>query len=79
MDQKARKPSGFAHLKLHNPQLLHEIASKGGKAAHAMGRAHLFTSEEAKAAGAKGGKACHANKRARETGGQVEMFGGDDE
>jgi len=33
------------------------IASKGGKAAHAEGRAHEFTPEEARTAGAKGGKA----------------------
>lgn len=32
-----------------------EIASKGGKAAHQLGRAHKFTSEEAQAAGRKGG------------------------
>lgn len=32
-----------------------EIASKGGKAAHAKGRAHEFTSEEGRAAGRKGG------------------------
>lgn len=32
-------------------------ASRGGKAAHASGRAHEFTSEEAKAAGRKGGAA----------------------
>ena len=32
------------------------IASKGGKAAHAQGRAHEFTSEEARAAGRKGGE-----------------------
>jgi general stress protein YciG len=31
------------------------IASKGGKAAHAQGTAHEFTSEEARAAGRKGG------------------------
>lgn len=33
-----------------------KIASKGGKAAHEQGRAHQFTPEEAKAAGAKGGQ-----------------------
>jgi general stress protein YciG len=31
------------------------IASSGGKAAHAQGTAHQFTSEEAKAAGRKRG------------------------
>ena len=33
-----------------------EIASEGGKAAHAQGRAHEFTSDEAREAGKKGGK-----------------------
>ena len=32
-----------------------EIASKGGKAAHALGTAHKWTSEEAQVAGRKGG------------------------
>ena len=32
------------------------IASMGGRAAHAMGRAHEFTSEEAKEAGRAGGE-----------------------
>lgn len=32
-----------------------EIASKGGKAAHAKGTAHEWTPEEAKVAGRKGG------------------------
>jgi len=34
-----------------------EIASKGGKRAHELGRAHKFTSEEASKAGKKGGLA----------------------
>lgn len=34
-----------------------EIASKGGKAAHAKGTAHEFTSDEARVAGRKGGEA----------------------
>lgn len=34
-----------------------EIASKGGRAAHAKGTAHKFTSEEAREAGRKGGRA----------------------
>ena len=33
-----------------------QIASKGGKAAHAKGTAHEWTSEEARAAGRKGGE-----------------------
>jgi general stress protein YciG len=33
-----------------------EIASRGGKAAHAQGRAHEFTADEARDAGRKGGE-----------------------
>lgn len=36
-----------------------QIASKGGKAAHAKGRAHEWTVEEAREAGRKGGSASH--------------------
>jgi hypothetical protein len=38
------------------PERHREIASRGGKAAHARGTAHEFTAEEARAAGAKGGR-----------------------
>jgi general stress protein YciG len=38
-----------------------EIASKGGKAAHSKGRAHEFTSDEAREAGRKGGFAVSKN------------------
>jgi general stress protein YciG len=40
-----------------DPAQQRAIASKGGKAAHAQGRAHEFSSEEAKAAGRAGGAA----------------------
>jgi general stress protein YciG len=36
-----------------------QIASKGGKAAHAKGRAHEWTVDEAREAGRKGGSAIH--------------------
>ena len=36
---------------------LREIASRGGKVAHAHGRAHAFTSYEARSAGRMGGAA----------------------
>ena len=39
-----------------------EIASKGGKAAHAKGTAHEWTSEEAREAGRKGGMASHRRR-----------------
>jgi general stress protein YciG len=45
---------GFACV---DPDLRREIARMGGRAAHARGTAHEFTSEEARAAGRKGGEA----------------------
>ena len=39
---------GFASM---DPQRQREIASEGGRAAHASGNAHEFTSEEARRAG----------------------------
>src|SRR5919205_1197923 len=39
-----------------------EIASKGGRAAHAKGTAHEFDSGEARAAGRKGGMAVSRNR-----------------
>ena len=40
-----------------------EIASRGGKSAHAQGRAHVFTSDEARAAGRKGGEAVSRDRK----------------
>ncbi len=45
---------GFASM---SPEKQREIASKGGKAAHAKGTAHQFTPDEARVAGRKGGQA----------------------
>jgi general stress protein YciG len=45
---------GFASM---DPNKQKEIASKGGRAAHAKGTAHEFTSDEARVAGRKGGEA----------------------
>lgn len=50
---------GFAAM---SPEKQRELSSKGGKAAHASGRAHQFTSEEARLAGAKGGFAVSQNR-----------------
>jgi general stress protein YciG len=44
------RPRGFAAM---TPDQQKEIASKGGKAAHASGRAHQFTPDEARAAAGK--------------------------
>jgi general stress protein YciG len=49
---------GFAAL---DPEKQKEIARLGGKAAHAQGKAHEFTSEEAREAGKKGGEVVSRN------------------
>lgn len=48
-----RKAGGFAVM---DPTRLRKIAREGGLAAHAEGKAHQFTSEEARRAGKKGGR-----------------------
>jgi general stress protein YciG len=50
---------GFAGM---DEERQREIASMGGKAAHASGNAHEFTSEEAREAGRKGGQASQGNR-----------------
>lgn len=57
--QKPRRPRGFAAM---DRSKVSEIASKGGKAAHAAGTAHQFTSDEARQAGKKGGVAPHVRR-----------------
>jgi len=57
----ANNTKGFASMSAEKKR---EIASKGGKAAHALGTAHKFSSEEARAAGRVGGK---LSKRKKET------------
>lgn len=49
---KKKGKQGFASF---SPERLKEVAQKGGKKAHELGRAHEFTEEEAKAAGRRGG------------------------
>jgi uncharacterized protein len=50
---------GFASM---DQQRQREIASKGGRAAHAQGRAHEFSADEARAAGRKGGQEVSRNR-----------------
>lgn len=50
-ERKSRR--GFASM---DPERQREIASKGGRAAHAKGTAHEWSSEEARRAGRKGGE-----------------------
>ena len=52
MAGKSRR--GFASM---DPSRQKEIASKGGRAAHAKGTAHEWSSDEARVAGQKGGVA----------------------
>jgi uncharacterized protein len=54
-----RSNRGFASM---DPNKQREIASKGGRAAHAKGTAHEFNSEEARDAGRKGGQAVSRNR-----------------
>ncbi len=49
----AKAKRGFASL---TPERQRAIASKGGRAAHAKGTAHEWTSDEARSAGRKGGQ-----------------------
>src|SRR4051812_7522992 len=50
---------GFASMSTDRQR---EIARKGGRAAHAKGTAHEFTSDEARSAGQKGGQRVSANR-----------------
>ncbi len=60
--QNATGGRGFAGMDRERQR---EIASQGGRAAHASGNAHQFTSEEARAAGSKR----HANNASRTAAG----------
>ncbi len=59
--QDPKKHRGFAAM---DPERQREIASLGGKAAHAKGTAHKWNEATARAAGKKGGKAAQQAKRA---------------
>ena len=63
MSTRRKSKQGFASL---SEERRREIASMGGKAAHASGNAHEFTPEEASAAGKKG--ACHDREHMRRIG-----------
>ena len=56
---RSRSNRGFASMDRSKQR---EIASKGGKAAHAKGTAHEFDSGEAREAGRKGGVAVSRNR-----------------
>lgn len=52
--EEVRTPRGFAAM---TPEQRREAASRGGKAAHAQGKAHRYTSEAAREAGKLGAAA----------------------
>ena len=58
--QPRTRNRGFASMDTHRQR---EIARKGGRAAHEKGKAHEFTSDEARAAGRKGGEKVSVNRR----------------
>jgi hypothetical protein len=51
---------GFASMERSKQ---HDIASKGGRAAHVRGTAHEWDSDEARLAGRKGGQMSHGGGR----------------
>jgi len=55
--RKARR--GFASMSQEKQR---QIASKGGRAAHAKGTAHEWSAEEARRAGRKGGQASRGGR-----------------
>ena len=71
----AKEDRGFASMDRAKQK---EIASKGGKAAHAKGTAHEWTSEEAREAGRKGGMASHRRRKQMMEGDQGEQAQGPD-
>lgn len=58
---KRGRPRGFAAM---SRDRVIEIARLGGRAAHAAGTAHEFTTDEAREAGRKGGAAPHVRRGA---------------
>ncbi len=58
-EERRPRRRGFAAM---DRDRVKEIASKGGKAAHAAGTAHQFSSDEARNAGRKGGMAPHVRR-----------------
>lgn len=59
MDERPRG-RGFAGM---TPERRREISSKGGKAAHEQGVAHIWNPEEARAAGSKGGRVTGSRRK----------------
>ena len=53
--EEQRRAGNRGGMKNLSPERIRQIARKGGRAAHAKGTAHKWTSAEAAAAGRKGG------------------------
>jgi general stress protein YciG len=70
--QRPKQRRGFAAM---DPAKQKEIASKGGKASHALGTGHEWNSETAREAGRKGGQASRGGRGKLPPGGTPE--GGD--
>jgi len=60
MSDKQKLHRGFAVIGVEQRK---EIASQGGKTAHALGRAHKWTPEEARAAALKGAETRRRNAK----------------
>lgn len=58
-EQPRKERRGFASMSAEKQR---EIASKGGRAAHAKGTAHEWSSDEARNAGRKGGMASRGGR-----------------
>jgi general stress protein YciG len=74
---KGTSNRGFASM---SPEKQREIASKGGRAAHQLGVAHEWSSDEARKAGRKGGEAVSQDRNHMaeigRKGGQASRGGG---
>ena len=57
--ERKKQRRGFAAM---DPSRQKELAQRGGKAAHELGRAHEFSEDEARAAGKKGGASLAKNR-----------------
>ncbi|HEV2296478.1 MAG TPA: KGG domain-containing protein [Tepidisphaeraceae bacterium] len=57
--ESSTKNRGFASMAAEKQR---EIARKGGRAAHEKGKAHEFTTDEARMAGRKGGEKVSVNR-----------------
>lgn len=59
MTDEIKKKRGFAAM---SPEKQRELASRGGKAAHRLGKGHKWTKDEAREAGKRGGAASRGGR-----------------